>query len=158
MAENSKEYGTVLGPDARFKGDLEFEGAARFLGSFEGSIKSKGRVHVADGANCKATIDASEVSVEGSVEGNVLAGDRIEIKPTGVITGDIQAARMTMAEGASINGHLRIGTKPLNGAATNGAASTSGGGQASSPGGDRGQQGQSQNQGQGQGQRAQAKR
>jgi cytoskeletal protein CcmA (bactofilin family) len=31
------------------------------------------------------------------------------LKPTGVVAGDIIAARMTMAEGASINGHCQIG-------------------------------------------------
>ena len=63
----------------------------------------------ANTATCKATITAKEVAVEGRIDGNVEAGDRIELKPTGVVTGDIVAARMTMAEGASINGHCHIG-------------------------------------------------
>jgi cytoskeletal protein CcmA (bactofilin family) len=104
------EYGTILGPDANFKGDLSFESAAKVLGRFEGSISSKGRVHVADGANLKASIAANEVTVEGEILGNVEASDRVDLKPTGRINGDIVAARMVMAEGASIDGHIRIGT------------------------------------------------
>jgi len=109
MADSSQEFATVIGPDASFKGDLRFESAAKVLGRFEGSITSKGKVHVADGSECKATIAAKEVAVEGRIEGNVEAGDRIEIKPTGIVMGDIVAARMVMAEGASINGHCHIG-------------------------------------------------
>ncbi len=40
MAESSPEYGTVLGPDAKFKGDLSFDSAAKMLCHIEGSIKS----------------------------------------------------------------------------------------------------------------------
>jgi cytoskeletal protein CcmA (bactofilin family) len=111
MAQTSQspEFATVLGPDATFKGDLQFDSAAKVLGRFEGCIKSKGMIHIAKGSACKATVSAKEVAVEGRIEGNVEAGDRIEVKPTGIVVGDIVAARMTMAEGASINGHCRIG-------------------------------------------------
>jgi cytoskeletal protein CcmA (bactofilin family) len=118
MADSSPEFATVIGADANFKGDLQFESAAKFLGRFEGSIASKGKVHIADGSQCKATIAAKEVAVEGHIEGNVEASDRIEVKPTGIVTGDIVAKRMTMAEGASINGYCRIGP---NGQAKDGA-------------------------------------
>lgn len=109
MADSNQDFGTIIGADANFKGDLSFESAAKLLGKFEGTINSKGRVHVADGSQCKATVKAKEISVEGHVEGNVEAADRVEIRNKGAITGDITAARMIMAEGASIDGHCRIG-------------------------------------------------
>ena len=108
MATN-QEFATIIGADAKFKGELKFESAAKVLGRFEGSIESKGMVFIADGCACKATISAKEVAVEGRIDGNVTAGDRIELMPTGVVAGDIVAKRMTMAEGASINGHCQIG-------------------------------------------------
>ena len=83
--------------------------AAKVMGKFEGSIASKGRVVISDGSTVRASISAKEVAVEGHIDGDVEAGDRIELKPTGSVAGDITAARMTMAEGASINGHCRIG-------------------------------------------------
>ena len=109
MAETRSEYGTVLGPDAKFKGELSFDSAAKVQGIIEGSIKSKGKILIADGSTCKASVTASEVAVEGHIEGNVQASERIEIKRNGRITGDIVATRMTMADGASIEGHVRIG-------------------------------------------------
>ncbi len=109
MAQSSEEFATVLGADATFKGDLSFDSAAKLLGRFEGTIHAKGRLYIADGANCKATLTAKEVAVEGQVEGNVEAGDRVELMPTGKIMGDVVAARMTMADGAALDGHVRIG-------------------------------------------------
>lgn len=115
MASDSQEFSTIIGPDASFKGDLKFESSARLLGKIEGTIKSKGRIEVAAGSECKATVIAKEITVEGHIQGNVEAGDLVELKPKGMITGDIVAARMSMAEGAAIDGHCRIG---VNGAGT----------------------------------------
>ena len=109
MAQSNDEFDTVLGADATFKGDLSFESAAKVLGRFEGTIKAKGRVYVADGSTCKATLIAKEIAVEGLVDGNVEADDRVELKPTGKIMGDVVAKRMTMADGATLDGHVRIG-------------------------------------------------
>ena len=91
MAELCPEYGTILGPDAKFKGDLSFDSAAKMLGHIEGSIKSKGKVLIANGCKCKASVSAKEVAIEGYIEGNVEATERVEVKPKGRISGDIVA-------------------------------------------------------------------
>ncbi len=122
MAEATPDYTTILGPDAKIKGDLSFDSAAKVLGHIEGSIKSKGKLLIANGSRCHAAISAKEVAVEGHIEGNVQASDRIELKPSGRITGDIVSARMTMADGAAIEGHVRIG---LDGKGEAGGKSTS---------------------------------
>ncbi|MFK7960365.1 MAG: polymer-forming cytoskeletal protein [Phycisphaerales bacterium] len=116
MSTNNGDYTTTIGPDAKFKGDLEFESGARFMGKVEGNVKAKGKLLIAEGSQCKATVSAKEVTVEGILEGNVQAGDRIAVSPTGQVHGDIEAARMTMAEGATVNGFCRIGVKDGGGA------------------------------------------
>ena len=114
MADAS-EYGTILGPDAKFKGELTFDSSAKVLGYIDGSIKSKGKVLIADGSRCKASVAANEVAIEGFIEGNGEASERIEIKKNGRIAGDIVASRMTMADGAAIEGHVRIGLENKDG-------------------------------------------
>jgi cytoskeletal protein CcmA (bactofilin family) len=109
MADSRAEFNTVLGSDATFKGDLSFDSAAKVQGRVDGSIKSKGLVLIADGSKCKASVTAAEVAVEGHVQGNVEATERVEVKKSGRISGDIVAARMTMADGAAIEGTVRIG-------------------------------------------------
>ena len=109
MADSSADYGTILGPDAKFKGEFTFDSAAKVLGRVEGSITSKGKLLIAGGSTCKANVIASEVAIEGFIEGNVEATERVEIKSKGRISGDIVASRMTMGDGATIDGHVRIG-------------------------------------------------
>ena len=115
MASESQEFNTIIGSDASFKGDLKFDSSAKLLGKIEGTITAKGRLEVSAGSECKATIMAKEIAVEGHIQGNVEAGDIVELKPKGMITGDIVASRMSMAEGAAIDGHCRIG---VNGTST----------------------------------------
>lgn len=124
MADSSQEFGTIIGADATFKGELQFDSAAKVLGKVEGSITSKGKVNVAAGSRCKASVSAKEVSVEGHIEGNVQATDRVELQPKGKITGDVVAARMSMADGAAIVGHCRIGVDAGDSAAARAASAT----------------------------------
>src|SRR6185437_8556360 len=44
---NQQEFPTVLGPDANFKGKLNFEKGMRLMGRFEGKMNTPGRLHVA---------------------------------------------------------------------------------------------------------------
>ncbi len=131
MSSASNDFGTIIGKDATFKGDLTYDGAAQILGTVEGTITAKGKLSVADGAHCKADIKAGEVAVQGHVEGNVEATDRIDLQASGVLNGDIVAARMSMADGASFVGTCRIGVSangsPRPGSAASSSSSSSGG-------------------------------
>lgn len=120
------DYATTIGPDAVFKGEVEFESGARVLGRIEGTVSSKGSVLIAEGSECKAAVTAKDIAVEGMLTGNVEAGDRIAVSGTGQVHGDIQAARMTMAEGATVNGFCRIGVAANGNGSSNGAAKTNG--------------------------------
>ena len=87
MADGNQEFPTVLGPDAIFKGELTFEKGMRLQGRFEGKINSPGRLHIAKEAKMGADVDAGSIIVEGEVEGNLAASDRIELKSSGALQG-----------------------------------------------------------------------
>lgn len=109
MASPTQDYTTIIGPDAAIKGEIRFESPARVLGRIEGSINSTAAVLIAEGAQCRANITAREVAVEGQVAGNIEVDGRVDLRPGGSVEGDITASRMTMAEGATVNGHFRVG-------------------------------------------------
>ena len=81
------EYTTHIGSDAQFKGDLTFQGGVRIDGQFEGTIQTKGRVLVSKGGRLKAEVKAGSVAVEGQVDGNLGAEDRIELRATAQLRG-----------------------------------------------------------------------
>lgn len=108
-AGQNNEFPTVIGPDASFKGELSFEKGLRLMGKFEGRINTPGRLHVAREARMQADVEGGAIVVEGEVRGNLTANDRIELKQTARLEGDIRATKLTVDEGAVFSGHVTVG-------------------------------------------------
>ena len=109
MAEANQEFPTVLGPDASFKGELSFEKGMRLQGRFEGKINTPGRLHIAKEAKMAADVDAGAIIVEGEVQGNLTAGDRVELKNSARYQGDLTSSKLVVEEGAAFTGHVSVG-------------------------------------------------
>ena len=125
---NEADVQTIIGPDAKFKGELTFEKGVKVLGSFEGQIITKGTLDIAAGANVQAEVEAGNVIVEGDIKGNLAATDLIELKNTAKIQGDIRCGRLIVVEGAHFIGHCHVGNGAAdssNAAKTANAAKTS---------------------------------
>src|SRR5438270_1217564 len=103
------EFPTVLGPDANFKGELSFEKGMRLMGRFEGKVNTPGRIHIAKEAKMHADVDAGAIIVEGEVQGNLSANDRIELKQTARYEGDLRSSKLVVDEGAVFSGHVTVG-------------------------------------------------
>jgi len=103
------EFTTVIGPDAVFKGELEFEKGVRVDGRVEGKISTKGHLAVSKGGKLQADVTAGNIIVEGQVSGNLHASERVDLRDTARLKGDIKAARLLVAEGAAFVGHCTVG-------------------------------------------------
>ena len=113
MADESQV--TIIGSDTHIKGEMSFDRSCKLLGKFEGTITAKGQLHVADGASCKAQVEAGEITVDGTIEGNVTAKERIQLNAKARIQGDVVASKLIVAEGASFNGHVSVGPDAVKG-------------------------------------------
>src|SRR3954451_687771 len=111
----NQEFPTVLGPDARFKGELSFEKGMRVMGHFEGKVNTPGRIHIAKEAKMQADVDAGGIVVEGEVQGNLSASDRIELKNSARYEGDLRASKLVVDEGAVFSGHVSVGPDAVKG-------------------------------------------
>lgn len=109
MAETNSEFPTVIGSDARFKGELAFEKGVRIEGGFDGHIKSKGTLHIAEGAKVAANIEASNVKVEGECKGNVFVTEKLHLLATAKVEGDLRTTRLEIADGAIFIGNVVVG-------------------------------------------------
>jgi len=107
MAESGDT--TVVGADSHFRGELSFEKVAKIIGKFDGKITGKGELQVSQNAQCKADVEATGVQVDGLIEGNLQAKDTVKLNGSGVVRGDITAAKMVMTEGASFHGMCAVG-------------------------------------------------
>jgi cytoskeletal protein CcmA (bactofilin family) len=99
---------TIIGKNTQFKGKLSGDGNIRIDGALDGEISSTGDVVIGDQGNVTATIKASNVLISGAVTGNVIANTKLEITSTGKLFGDVKAAVLSIAEGASFKGNSNM--------------------------------------------------
>lgn len=109
MGEVVSNQESVLAADLHIKGTITFEKSVRVHCQIEGSIMGPGRVHVARDGKIAGNVEAAEVVIEGDVHGDIVASDRVELKPTAHYQGDLRASKLAIDAGASFTGHVTVG-------------------------------------------------
>src|SRR6202171_1514223 len=95
--------------DDNGEGKLVYDGHVHLDGRVEGEFRVTGNLDVASGANAKILIEAANVTVKGTVEGSVAARDKLTLGKNAKLNGDIVVRRLQIDDGASLNGHVRMG-------------------------------------------------
>lgn len=90
------------------RGEVSGEGDFQILGKFEGEINVSGKVFVGEGAEVDANINAAAIQIGGVVRGNLSATTRVEILPSGVLTGTLKTGSFSAADGASVKGEIWV--------------------------------------------------
>jgi len=99
---------SVLGPGITWKGDLQGSGGIRIEGSFEGTVAIKGLVVIGQSGRVNTkTLKANTVIVAGFVQGNIEA-EKLEIRATGHVWGDVKVVKFTTEEGAFLRGTVTM--------------------------------------------------
>ena len=108
--EESKEK--VLEVDASMQGTLSFKDPVnlRINGNFEGKLNSKGKLMIGEHAVVSADIKGEYITVAGKVNGNIIAENELKLISPAHITGDVSAPLLTVAEGALIDGNIKMST------------------------------------------------
>jgi cytoskeletal protein CcmA (bactofilin family) len=99
-----------LGTSIVIKGDLSASEDLTLYGRMEGSVTLHGghTLTVGRHADIRASIEAKAVVIQGSVTGNVTAREKVEIQPTGSVSGDVSSPRLAVADGASVRGKVHV--------------------------------------------------
>lgn len=108
-ATPSRLDSSQIGKTIRFKGNITGAEDIFIDGEVEGSIQLPGQlVTVGPNGAVNADIAARELVVQGKVKGNAKAQDRIEVSRTGSVLGDLAMARISIQDGAFIQGRVDI--------------------------------------------------
>jgi cytoskeletal protein CcmA (bactofilin family) len=99
----------VLGKTTSFTGILKFKTTLRIQGSFKGTIEAEGDLIV----DKDAVVDADHVTVNsltvyGNVSGNVQAADKVDMMSGAKVHGDVNAARLRIADGVLFDGKCKM--------------------------------------------------
>ena len=97
-----------LGPRDILQGRLEIQGDLRIAGNVEGDLKASGDVTIDTGATIQAAIEGANIAVRGQVTGNVTARKRLTLGGSGRLNGDVKVGRLTVEDGATLNGNVTM--------------------------------------------------
>jgi cytoskeletal protein CcmA (bactofilin family) len=98
-----------LGKSVVIKGELSGSEDLILYGQMEGSIRLPDHtLTIGPHADIKAEISAKAVVIMGAVSGNVTAGERVDIRETGAVTGNIVSPRLVIVEGGCLQGSVQM--------------------------------------------------
>lgn len=105
-ADQLTVFSSQIAIGALFQGELRGKGSYHIRGEIVGDGDIEGAVVLAAGAYWKGNVTADYVRVAGKVEGNVVARSKIDLTPTAVVTGNLAAPVVAIAEGALYEGAI----------------------------------------------------
>ena len=99
----------LIGKSFVIKGQVSCDGDLYIDGQVEGSVDSKGnRLTIGPDGRLKANVTARAVLVQGKLEGNMQASERVDLKQSAVVVGDIVTQRISIEHGACIKGRIEV--------------------------------------------------
>ena len=99
---------SVIGPGVVWKGQLSGKGGVRIEGALDGDINLKGTLVVGEtGRVTCQQLRANVVIVAGAVRGDIVA-EKLEIRSTGRVWGDVVTAAFSTEEGAFLRGQVTM--------------------------------------------------
>jgi len=101
-----------VGKALRVEGRIVSDEDLTIHGSVEGSIElGDNSLLIGPGARVKADLTAKTITISGAVVGKVRATERVELRETASVEGDINAPNFVMVEGATVRGKIEAGAK-----------------------------------------------
>ena len=98
---------TLISGGTEIEGDIRFRGNVHVEGTIKGNITSdSGMLQLVKGSSVTGNIRAADVRIDGLVNGDVYASDRLELSRNAEINGNIYYDVMEMVAGAAINGRM----------------------------------------------------
>jgi cytoskeletal protein CcmA (bactofilin family) len=99
----------ALGKNVTVKGQIFAREDLTIDGEVEGTVEChEHRLTIGPNARVQAGLKAREIIIQGSIQGNVDATDKIDIKKEAKLVGDIKTSRIVIEDGAYFKGSIDI--------------------------------------------------
>jgi cytoskeletal protein CcmA (bactofilin family) len=100
---DASHFTTSIGEECVFEGHISTSSSTRIDGKLKGKISGENTLIVGERGVILGEVKASEVIVYGRIEG-IIDSERLEIKSSGAVTGDIFIDKLVVEEGGVYNG------------------------------------------------------
>ena len=114
MKQNLDEINVFCGKDSVFNGKIISEGIFRLDGKIEGEILHRGTLILGETAVIKGKLEVHAMTLNGMVEGEVTAKERVEILDKGRLYGTISTPIIVIQDGGVFEGNCDMGAKSNN--------------------------------------------
>lgn len=101
------DKGTILDSTATFEGKMVGSNIT-VQGRFKGDLQASGLLRIVEGSDIEATIKAARVEISGTFRGEVET-DSLQLLEKGRASGTFRAKKLSVKEGAKLNGELEVG-------------------------------------------------
>ena len=99
---------TVIGPKARFVGEISGDEDVVIHGRCEGNIRVSRKVTISASGELKGDAYARTIVVGGRVQGLLQADEKAELLASASVQGNVQAPKVIIAEGAQLQGSVAM--------------------------------------------------
>ncbi len=100
---------TVIGSSIVIDGEISGEEPLVVRGTIKGRILVRDSLVIEAGAHVEADVESANITVIGTVHGDLAASERAELRPECTVIGDISAPRILIADGANFKGSVDMG-------------------------------------------------
>jgi cytoskeletal protein CcmA (bactofilin family) len=110
MNNSERRMVAWIGMAVRVEGKVISEEDLTIDGDVQGSIELGGHsLTIGQDARVRADLVAKTVTISGKVSGNIKAVEKVDLRATGSVDGNITAPRFVMADGATVLGKVQAG-------------------------------------------------
>lgn len=109
-ATNTGRTEAFLGKGTKVVGTLSFNGPVELDGAVEGEIQSKDTLTIGESAVIHAKIHGAEITIKGTVTGDIVATKRLAIKRPARVTGNIASPTLSIEDGVQFEGRCSMTT------------------------------------------------
>ncbi len=105
-AASVRSGASLIGKNVKISGEITGDEDLLIEGKVEGKINVSQTLTIGAGGQVTAEVHGDTVIVLGRVNGNVSAAQRVILKPSAMVTGNITCAAFIVNEGASFDGNI----------------------------------------------------
>lgn len=100
----------LVGKGTVFEGTVRAESDVRASGQIVGTLNVEGKAMIAESGSVDGEIIATNADIAGRVQGEIVIEERLVLKSTAQVDGNIETDRLVVEEGAQFTGECKMDT------------------------------------------------
>lgn len=103
-----EDIDSLIGENIKIIGNIEGKGNLRIDGIVEGDINYNGNIVIGETGSVLGSIKSEDISLAGTVNGNIVSKTKLVILPTGILIGNVDVPSFIIHENAKFDGNCKM--------------------------------------------------